>query len=99
MRLFSIGLLVGIAAGVAAASLFVLLQPSRSWEEQSVRGQAQSLGCGLSVGLGATCVPVAELKKDGPGSWTVRYGNATAGRHFCYELWPTGRPPHRRACP
>src|SRR4051812_39910136 len=96
MLRFGIGLLVGVGLGVA---IFLLVRPSRSWEENSIREQADALSCSLAVGLGAECVPVASLEKTGPTSWTVTYGRPGGrGRHICYELRPNAVPPQRRAC-
>jgi hypothetical protein len=97
MRRLTIGLAVGVALGVALTLIVGLLTPSRSWEEESVRSQADVLACGLSHGLGASCAPVATLRRDDRGTWVVAYGKTR--RLICYELWPSGRPPQRRSCP
>jgi hypothetical protein len=97
MRRFATGFLIGLAAGAMLMLFVLLLRPSRSWQEQSVRAQAEGLGCGLSHGLGGDCVPVAELKKADRGAWTVRYGDAR--RYICFKLGPSAVPPRREACP
>src|SRR4051812_6996392 len=90
--------LLGIAIGIGVTSLFVFLRPSTNWEQESVRWQATSIGCGMQQGLSVECVPVADLRHDGHGSWVAIYGRAR-GHRVCYELWPTTLPPRRRACP
>jgi hypothetical protein len=95
MHRFMIGLLVGLAIGVAGALLFVTLRPSRSWEEKSVRAQAEGLGCTLTHGLNVTCVRVVRLSKAGGGTWIAMYGEQ---RRVCFLLHPATVPPHRQAC-
>jgi hypothetical protein len=102
MRRLGTGLFVGIAVGVAVTSLFVLLRPSRTWQEESIRAQAESLGCGLPAGissLNAECVRFSKLAKTGNDVWTVMYESNNLHQNRCYDLRPFGVPPSRRSCP
>jgi hypothetical protein len=94
--MFLVGLATGIVVALTIALAVVAWRPSSTWEEKSVRAQAQSLGCGLSVGLGHGCVPVEALRSTAPGVWTVVYGTR---RRVCFTLRPVAVPPHRRGCP
>jgi hypothetical protein len=93
--MFLVGLATGIAVAAIAALAVITLRHSSTWQEKSVQAQAQSLGCGLSVGLGHGCVPVEALRSTGPGVWTAVYGTR---RRVCYTLRPLATPPHRRGC-
>ena len=98
MRPFAVGLFLVIAGCVVVALVFVHLRETRSWQEKSVRAQAETLGCNMTHGVGnIECISVAQLRKGEHGTWIVRYGNAQQ-RHICYELWPNLLPPRRHAC-
>jgi len=93
-----IGLVAGVAVGVLGTVLFVILRPSPRWQEQSVRYQAETLGCNyFAHGLNPACVPVATLRKAGPGTWIAMYGNAQ--HRVCLRLHPVAEPFRRQSCP
>src|SRR4051812_21646994 len=89
-------LAVGICVGIAASVIYVHARSRPSWQEQSVNSQASGLACGLAVGLGADCVPIASLRKSAPDVWIVMYGNAQ--HHLCYQLRPSDFLPRRAPC-
>ena len=95
--MLAIGLVAGICVGVAATVLAVVLWPSRSWQEDSVRSQAERIGCNLSHGLGNPCFHFTRLVLgEGYGPWIVTF--QVGRRHVCYEVLPNVEPWRRRPC-